>query len=76
MFTYLVNSSTQKPIPRAPDQKVVGKNKGKLDSGIEVNVTYIQKEVQVEKHVNGVKKSLCTDRTFMRCDTCFILQSY
>ena len=65
MFTYLVNSSTQKPIPRAPDQNVVGKNKVKLDSGIEVNVTYIQKEVQVEKLVDGVKKSLCTDRTFM-----------
>ena len=70
MFTYLVNSSTQKPIPREPNQKVVGKNKVKLDSGIEVNVTYIQKEVQVEKLVDGVKRSLRTDRTFMRCDRC------
>lgn len=70
MFTYLASNSNKTRIPRSPEQNIIGRGKVELDGGIEIKVTFIQKRVQVERIVDGVKKQLPTERTFTRCDNC------
>ena len=70
MFTYLASNSNKTRIPRSPQQNIIGRGKVELDRGIEIKVTFIQKQVQVERIVDGVKKQLPTERTFTRCNNC------
>ena len=70
MFTYLVSNCNKTRIPRSPEQNIIGRGKLELDGGIEIKVTFIQKRIQVERIVDGVKKQLPTEKTFTRCDNC------
>ena len=70
MFTYLASNSNKTRTPRSPQQNIIGRGKVELDGGIAIKVTFIQKRVQVERIVDGVKKQLPTERTFTRCNNC------